>query len=58
MVVTLTEGIIARHRASAEGAGIGGPFFLKAIIENTWRAVPFVDTSEYVSHIEAFDVPV
>ena len=58
MVVTLTEGIIARHRALAEGAGIGAPFYLKAIIENTWRAVPFVDASEYLSHIEAFDVPV
>ena len=58
MVVTLTEGIIARHRALAEGAGVRGPFYLKAIIENTWRVVPFVDSSEYVSHIEAFDVPV
>ena len=58
MVVTLTEGVIARHRALAEGAGIRGPFYLKAIIENTWRTVPFVDSSEYVSHIQAFDVPV
>ena len=58
MVVTLTEGIIACHRAVAEGAGVVGPFYLKAIIENTWRTVPFVDTSEFVSHIEAFDVPV
>ena len=58
MVVALTEGIIARHRAVVEGAGVVGPFYLKAMIENTWRTVPFVDTSEYVSHIEAFDVPV
>ena len=58
MVVTLTEGILARHRALAEEAGVAGPFYLKAMIENTWRTVPFVDTSGFVSHIEAFDVPV
>ena len=58
MVVTVTERIIARHRALAEGAGVVGPFYVKAIIENTWRTVPFVDTSAYVSHIETFDVPV
>ena len=58
MVVTLIGEIIARHRSLADQAGVKGPFYLKAIMENTWRVVPFVDTSAYISHIEAFDVPV
>ena len=58
MVVTLIEGIITRHRSLAGLAGVRGPFYIKAKIQNTWRVVPFVDTSQYISHIEAFDVPV
>ena len=50
--------IIARHRSLAGLAGVMGPFYLKTKIENTWRVVPFIDTSEYISHIETFDVPV
>ena len=58
MVVTLIEGIITRHRSLAGLAGVRGSFYIKAKIQNTWRVVPFVDTSQYISHIEAFDVPV
>ena len=58
IVLSLIDVIIARHCALAEGAGVEGPFYIKAMIENTWRTIPFVDTAEYISHIEAFDVPV
>ena len=58
ILVTVIGGIIARHCSLAELAGVRGPFYLKIRIENTWRVVPFIDTLEYMSHIEAFDVPV
>ena len=58
LVVAVIGGIIARHRSLAGLAGVRGPFYVKTKIENTWRVIPFIDTSEYISHIEAFDVPV
>ena len=58
MLITVIGGIIARHRSLAGKAGIRGPFYLKAKLENTWRVIPFVDTPAYISHIETFDVPV
>ena len=58
MLVTLIGGIIARHCSLAGLARVKGPFYVKARIENAWRVVPFIDTSEYVSHIETFGVPV
>ena len=58
ILVAMIGGIVLRHRSLAGLAGVRGPFYLKAKIENTWRVVPFLDTPEYISHIEAFDVPI
>ena len=58
MILTVVGGVIARHRSLAGFAGVRGPFHLKVNIENTWRTIPFLDTPEYISHIETFDVPV
>ena len=58
MLITLIGGIIARHRSLAGAAGVRGPFYIKAALENVWRVIPFWDTSEYISHIKAFDVPI
>ena len=52
------NGIVARHRSLAALAGIHGPFFLKARLENVWRVVPFLDTAEFMEHIDSFDIPV
>ena len=52
------NGIVARHRSLAALAGIHGPFFLKARVENAWRVVPFLDTAEFMAHIGNFDIPV
>ena len=58
MLVTLIGGIIARHCSLADLERIKGPFYIKARIENAWRVLPFLDVSEYVSHIETFGFPV
>ena len=58
MLVAIIGGIILRHRSLARLAGVKGPFQLRARMENTWRVVPFIDTSRYISHIEDFDVPI
>ncbi len=58
LLISILAGVIARHRTLAGRAGVKGPFFIKATIDNVWRAVPFIDTAEYMDHLETFDVPV
>ena len=58
MLITLLAGVMARHRTLAGHAGVRGPFYAKAIMENVWRAIPFIDTEEYMHHVGTFDVPV
>ena len=58
LLVTLLPNILAKHRLLVRRADVGGPFYLKAILENTWRIVPFIDLESYISHIESFDVPI
>ena len=58
ILLHVLAGVIARHRTLAGYAGVKGPFYIKAMIDNIWRTVPFIDTEEYISHIGAFDVPV
>ncbi|MYC47485.1 MAG: ATP-binding protein [Chloroflexi bacterium] len=58
ILVTMLMGMVARHRSLAAQARINGPFFLKARVENSWRVVPFLDTTEYISHIDKFGIPV
>ncbi|MCY3923555.1 MAG: ATP-binding protein [Chloroflexi bacterium] len=58
LLVSMIVGIINRHRELASSAGVHGPFYIKAIVENTWRAVPFIDIGEYITHVEQFGFPV
>ena len=48
---------VRRHRIIVGSAGIKGPFYLKANIENIWRTVPFVDHSKFIRHISNFGLP-
>ena len=50
--------IISRHRRLVGQVNVKGPFFIKARIENVWRAIPFVDLDAYMAHVERFDFPV
>ena len=49
--------VVRRHRILAGKADIGGPFFLKAYLENVWRTIPFLDHSKYLAHIKEFGYP-
>ena len=57
-LLPLVGGIISRHRRIVSQANVKGPFYIKARIENVLRAIPFVDLSEYMTHVEKFDLPV
>lgn len=50
--------IVIRHRTLAEKAGIDGPFYVKAHLQNVWRTVPFLDMSSFVAHIVKYNIPV
>ena len=50
--------IVSRHRRIVGQANVRGPFYIKARIENVWRAIPFIDLSEYMTHVGKFDFPV
>jgi hypothetical protein len=58
LLLPLVGAIVSRHRRIVGQANVRGPFYIKARIENVWRAVPFVDISEYMTHVEKFDFPV
>ena len=58
LLLPLVGAIISRHRRIVAQANVKGPFYIKARIENVWRAIPFVDLSEYMTHVETFDFPV
>lgn len=50
--------IIAKHRILVASSRIVGPFYCKAHILNAWRTVPFIDTEEYVNHVEEMGLPI
>ena len=58
LVLALVGGVFSQHRRIVGQANVRGPFYIKARIENVWRAIPFVDLSEYMTHVEKFDFPV
>ena len=58
VLLPLVGVIISRHRRIVAQANVKGPFYIKARIENVWRAIPFLDLSEYMTHVGRFDFPV
>ena len=58
ILLPLIGAIGARHRSIVGHAGVRGPFYLKARLENVWRAIPFVDVDEYMAHVQKFDFPI
>lgn len=49
---------IRRHRVLCMDDGVGGPFFAKIFVENTWRRIPYIDTRSYIDFIQSNGVPV
>ena len=58
MVFDACVAIARLHRSLVSQSGIRGPFYFKAYIENAWRAVPFIDIAEFLTHCEAHGLPV
>ena len=58
ILLPLLRVIFSRHRTLVGQANVRGPFYVKALIDNVWRTVPFVDVEEYITHVEEFDIPV
>lgn len=58
LLLTLLGVIMSRHRRIVGQSGVRGPFYIKARIENVWRAVPFLDLDNYLKHIREFGFPV
>ena len=50
--------VLTRHRHLALQAGVMGPFFIKARLEDVWRTVPFIDLPAYLAQITKFDFPI
>lgn len=50
--------VATRHRVLAENAGVFGPFFVKAHLENVWRTVPFIDMPLFIAHVRECGIPV
>ena len=50
-------GVVKRHRIVVGDAGVKGPFYLKANVENIWRTVPFIDHTKFLEHISKFGLP-
>lgn len=50
--------IVARHRSLAMHAGVHGPFYVKAHLENVWRTVPFLDMAKFMAYVQESGVPV
>ena len=46
-----------RHRRLAWEAGITGPFYVKCHLENIWRTIPFLQSTDFISHINRFGLP-
>jgi hypothetical protein len=51
-------GIAIRHREIVQNAGVTGPFFVKAHLQNVWRTVPFIDMEAYVTHVHDNGFPI
>ena len=58
LLLSLVGVVISRHRSIVGQANVRGPFYIKARIENVWRAIPFVDIVEYMEHVKKFDFPI
>ncbi len=57
-VLTMLLAIVVRHRRLVKAANTSGPFFVKAHLQNIWRAVPFIDLPEFMEHVNKYGLPV
>ena len=58
VMIDLCAAVLTRHRHLAYKAGVVGPFFIKARLDDVWRCVPFLDLPAYLSQIYEFGLPI
>ena len=58
ILATSLMAVVYRHLSLVRDSGISGPFYAKARIENSWRAIPFVDCHPFLEHVREHGLPV
>ena len=56
-VMMIALNVIVKHRRLARRAGVYGPFYIKAYIENVWRTVPFLDLDGFIQATKVYGFP-
>lgn len=49
--------VLGHYKKLLGESKVGGQIYVKAILENIWRRVPFLDTREYIKHVERNGFP-
>ena len=58
VVPSISLAIARRYRELLNISYSPGPIYIKVRIENAWRAVPFIDMEQYLSHIGRVGIPI
>ena len=56
-VFVLLIGALIKHRQLAKHANVTGPYYVKAVLQNVWRTIPFIDIDAFIGHLEEFGIP-
>lgn len=48
---------IHRHRLLVGETSVGGPFYVKARLQNIWRRIPFIDSTGYIDFVNSYGIP-
>ncbi len=58
LLFAMTIGLFDINRKLMKRFGVDGPLYAKVIVENVWRAIPYVDDAAYLDHIEVNGPPI
>ena len=53
----ILSSVIGHYKRILEELGLDGEIYAKALLENIWRKIPFLDTKSYLTHISAHGFP-
>jgi len=49
--------ILRQYEQLLDESKVSGPIYAKAVLENIWRRIPFLDTQEFIEHVERNGFP-
>jgi len=49
--------VLGQYKKLLDESKVGGQIYTKAVLENIWRRIPFLDTQEYIRHVERNGFP-